>query len=110
MSMSMRLGPHVTLEQLLDKLESVYGLVDVGDSVMSKFYCAKQKDTEDVVSWGCQLEELISQAIELGEIQESEAHKKMMSRFVFGLKKNLKDRMDVEKHQYTEFDKLRTRA
>ena len=108
--MSMRLGPHVTLEQLLDKLESVYGLVDLGDSVMSKFYCAKQKDTEDVVSWGCRLEELISQAIELGEIQESEANKKLMSRFVFGLKKNLKDRMDVEKHQYTEFDKLRTRA
>ena len=71
--LAMRLGPKTTVRSLLQKLDSIYGTVDVRESVVAQFYSARQQQDETVSDWSCRLEDLLAKAIELGRLHPLEA-------------------------------------
>jgi len=103
----MRLGPLADLNELLHKLESVYGTVELKESLLAKFYSAHQKEDEDVSSWSCRLEDLLAHAINDGEVDFKKANNMLRTMFWTGLLPHLRD---VSGHKYdsiTDFDTLR---
>ena len=80
----MRMGSGASLGELLDKLEGIYGILEVGDSLMARFYNAKQKDGENVNEFGCRLEELLDRAKKSGEFEEKDPNKKLCHFFLEG--------------------------
>ena len=67
-----RLGPEVNLELLMQKLHSTYGLIDSKETVLKKFYSCVQQSKESVRGYSSRLEELFSQACDVGGLRRSE--------------------------------------
>ena len=103
----MRMGSDASLSELLDKLEGIYGILEVGDSLMAQFYNAKQKDGENVNEFGCRLEELLDRAKKSGEFEEKDPNKKLCHFFWKGLHQYLKDANGHKYDQINNFDILR---
>lgn len=66
----MRLGLEVKLDGILRKFASVYGVVESIRNLLDMFYSVKQKPYEDVTTWSCQLEAILSMASEKGIVNE----------------------------------------
>lgn len=47
----MRLGPEANLTQVIDKMDSVFGVVEEKESVMREFYNATQKEDDNITAW-----------------------------------------------------------
>lgn len=102
----MRLGPEADLEQILGKLEVVFGVVDVGETLLSEFYAAKQGKMEDVASWGCRIEDLLDKAKQQDLLDGRNTDKMLRERFWTGLHPELKQ---TSRHKYdtvADFDRL----
>jgi hypothetical protein len=102
---AMHMGPQATMEQLLEKLDSVFGTVISKEMLLAKFYSAQQGSEEDVAAWGCRVEDLLSKTeCQLGSIEKDE-----MSRSVFwnGLRQQLKDASGHLFDKCQDFDQLR---
>ncbi|KAH3774728.1 hypothetical protein DPMN_176119 [Dreissena polymorpha] len=76
------LKPTATTEEILKTLESNFGDIKSGESIMEEYYKAKQEKDEDISAWGIRLEELLQKAIDRGEIKEY--RKEKMFRRDFG--------------------------
>ena len=103
----MRLGTDATMDQILHKLDSIYGNVDKKEELMAEFYGARQREDEDITSWSCRLEDIIGKAQELGLVQHEDVEKMLHSMLWTGLRQELKD---VSSHKYDTvkgFDELR---
>lgn len=87
---AMRLGSEASLDELLNKLETIYGLSIQNDKLMEEFYSSKQRPGEDVISWANRLEDLLYKAKQRHMIQETESNSKLCSMFWSGLNKDLK--------------------
>ncbi len=61
-TIAMCLGPEADVKQLIAKLDSIFGSVDQGQSLLGKFYSARQDIGEDIATWACRLEYLLNQA------------------------------------------------
>ena len=72
----------VTLEEIIDKLESIYGNVRTGESVIEEFYSSNQTKEESVSAWGLRLESLVQSAIEKGHIKEDQRETMLKSLMV----------------------------
>lgn len=103
----MRLGPGVNIKDIMEKFESVYGVVDSKECLLSKFYSAKQGAEEDVTSWSCRLEDILSQAVEKGLVGASDTNEMLRSMFWTGLRQDLKDVSGYKFEAVKDFDKLR---
>ena len=57
---AMLVGEKATLEQILGKLEGIYGIVEPGENILSEFYAAYQGRDETVSTWGCRLESYLT--------------------------------------------------
>lgn len=102
----MRLGPEADLEQILSKLEVVYGVVDVGETLLAEFYAAKQGSVEDVATWGCRIEDLLDKAKQQNLLDTRDTRKMLRERFWTGLRADLKQ---TSRHKYDtveDFDRL----
>jgi hypothetical protein len=64
----MRLGPNASVEEILYKLDSVYGIVEEKETLLANFYSARQKENEDVSTWACRLEDLLGKTLIQGQI------------------------------------------
>ena len=60
------LGPKVTNQEIIDKLESVFGNVATGASIMQEFYTTAQNADESVTLWGIRIEQIVQRAVEKG--------------------------------------------
>ena len=47
---AMHLGIEASINQILEKLDSIYGIVDNKEELMAEFYSARQKEDEDITS------------------------------------------------------------
>ena len=104
---AMRLGPNVTIEALLEKLEGIYGDIKRKSSHLAKFFNAKQEPGEDVISWGCRLEELFYKVLETGQIDKADSDKLLCEQFYSNLTKELKDKSSHKFDTVKKFDDLR---
>ena len=103
----MRLGPDATVPDIIYKLESIFGKIDTKSSVLAEFFSAKQRDDEDVASWGCRLEDLMNRAIQLNEVKPSQANGMLRNMFYEGIQPNLQDTTGHIFDKIMDFDELR---
>jgi len=104
---AMRLDLDAPVEEILHKLDSVYGSIEKKEELLGEFYGARQKEDESVSAWSCRLESTLSKAIERGIVQRSEVDGMLHSMLWTGLRTSLKD---ISGHKYDtvrDFDGLR---
>lgn len=102
-----RLGPDATMEEVLAKMDSVYGVVEQGEMLLARFYSARQIDDEDVVSWSCRLEDTLARAKDKGHVASDQADKMLRTMFWSGLRQDLKDATGHLYERIEDFDQLR---
>lgn len=102
-----RLGLGVTIVQILDKFDSVYGEVDTKEHLLAKFYSATQGETEDVTKWSCRLEDILSNAVDRKIVEPDKVNEMLRNMFWQGLKPSLKDISGYLFDKIKDFDKLR---
>ena len=103
----MRLGTDASIEEILHKFDSVYGIVDDNENLLSQFYSASQKEHEDVSEWSCRLEDLLDRVIQKGEITPTNTDQMLRNMFWNGLSEKLKDITGHIFKECKDFDELR---
>lgn len=106
-SVLMRIGPDATICQILDKMESIFGTVERGETIMERFYSAKQEPNETTMSWSCRLEEIYRKAVIKGVARKEESNEKLRSKYWNGLHQWIKDITGYKFDQILDFDELR---
>ena len=106
-SVAMRMGPDATIFQILDKMESIFGTVERGETIMERFYSARQEHNETTMSWSCRLEEIYRKAVIKGVAKQEEANEKLRSKYWNGLHQWIKDITGYKFDSILEFDELR---
>lgn len=104
---AMHLGPKATVEEIISKLDSIYGEVGCKEDIMAEFYRSRQRDDESVTAWSCRLEDIIGKAVTKKLVFEREKNTMLKSMLWNGLKTSLKD---ISGHKYDtidNFDELR---
>ena len=106
---AMRLGADASIEDILDKFEGIYGMLEGGESILAQFYNARQGEKENVNDFGCRLEELLDQAHKSGEFTPTRdmKNKKLCHFFWKGLHQYLKDANGHKYDTIHDFDELR---
>jgi len=101
-----RLGPGVSIRQVMAKLESAYGNIESKESVLRKFYSVQQKDKETVETFASRLEELFDQAVKLNALRrsESEVLKQVLHT---GLRKDLRHLSIYHADKITDYDEFK---
>ena len=98
----------VTIEQILNKLEAVFGNVATGESVMQEFYTATQNQGETVTAWSLRLEDIVQKAVKKGHVRKEEKDKKLRDRFWNYLRnERLKNATRTKYEKLTNFEDLR---
>lgn len=103
----MRLGTEASIDEILQRFDSVYGIVDDNENLLSQFYSASQKENEDVSEWSCRLEDLLNKVIQNGEIVPTNTDQMLRNMFWNGLAENLKDITGHIFKECIDFDELR---
>ena len=85
-----RLGLDVSINDILCKLDGVYGVVENTEDLLKQFYSASQTLDESVSAWGCRLEDLLDRAIHQNPIYQSQ-YGMLKSIFWSGLLPQLKE-------------------
>lgn len=75
------LGTEASNEEILNRLEGVFGNVATGESVLQEFYTAAQKQDETVTAWGLRLEEMLQKAVMKGHIRKEETDSMLRNKF-----------------------------
>lgn len=91
-AMRLRVGPSVTLTELLAKFDSVYGTVQLKQTILADFYSARQREDEDTTQWSGRLEDLLAKAVEVGQVDKSQTSEMLRCMLWAGLRQDLKDR------------------
>jgi len=78
----MRMGRNVTLNQILQKFEHIFGSVCSQEKLLMDFYTAHQKSSENIAKWSCRLEDILSHH-QLAELSQRDSMLK--SKFFQGL-------------------------
>ena len=92
------LGEKVTLQQILEKLDGIYGIVYSGEAIMQQFYTESQKTGESAAVWACRIEDLLQRAVEKGHIAVSAKNDMLRNKFWTGL---VDDRLkNASRHKY----------
>jgi len=100
-----------TLENILSTMESNFGDVKSGQSIMEEFYQARQNKDEDITSWGIRIEEMIQRALEKGEIQENKKEEILRTKYWKYLRNSeLKNATRVFYENCLTFEELRKRV
>lgn len=68
---AMQLGPSASIGDLMEKLENVYGTLELRECILAQLYSSKQQSDESVIKWGCRLEDILAKAIDKGLVEQS---------------------------------------
>lgn len=90
-TVAMCLGPSAGIDELLSKLESIFGSVDRGQSLLANFYSARQEEAEEVSMWACRLEHLLNQASAHMAIPSTSKDDMLRTQLWSGCKSELRD-------------------
>ena len=104
---AMRLGINATVEEIVTKMDSIYGIIDNKEILLAQFYSARQQEDETVSNWSCRLEDLLNKAIQKGEVNNKDANQMLCTMFYNGLRPALKDIAGHKYDKLCDFDELR---
>ena len=103
----MHLGEEASAEEIIRKLERVYGVVESGATILQRFYNSRQEDNEGVAAYGCRLEDILSDAIDRGVVPKRQADEILMNKFWSGLREErVKNVVRHRIDQMRDFDSL----
>lgn len=75
------MGENASVNDILEKLEGLYGNVLTGEALLKQFYTASQQPEESVAAWGCRLESILSQALACGQVEKSAMDRMLRKKF-----------------------------
>lgn len=104
----MRLGPGATIDNIIQKMNSIYDTIDSCQRILGQFYSAQQEENENVSDWGCRLEQIINKAVMHGEVRHSQVENMLRQAFWDGLRSDLKDVSGYIYDKHLSFDELRS--
>jgi hypothetical protein len=82
----MHLGEDASLEDILHKLETVYGIVESGMTLLQQFYNAHQEVQESVAEYGCRLEDILGKAVRRGAVSKQQVGEMLRNKLWTGLR------------------------
>ena len=102
------LGVLASLDDIMDRLENVFGNVASGHSILKEFYTATQTETETSSAWGSRLEEIYQRAIDKGKAREEDKNSALIEQFWESLRsERLKNATRVKYESAENFEYLR---
>lgn len=101
-----RIGYGSSVEQVLDKLEKSYGIIETVEGIMKQFYTCEQRDNETVESYASRLEDLFEKAVELKGLRMSDVQI-LKQVFHSGLRKDLKQMSTYQCDKLKTFDEFK---
>ncbi|KAK3108457.1 hypothetical protein FSP39_008288 [Pinctada imbricata] len=104
---AMRLGPEAKVPALLEEMESIFGSIEKGESIMQEFYSASQRQSEDSMTWSCRVEEIYRKAIKRDVATKEDQNSKVRARYWNGLHQWLRDITAYKFDSIMDFDELR---
>ena len=104
-------GTTANIDEIMKKLERVFGNVASGESMMQEFYTATQGQTENAVAWGLRLEEIMKLAVDKGHVKAESTNKMLKNRFWKGLRsERLKNATRIHFFNTDEYQELLSRV
>lgn len=103
----MRLGTGIKVEDILQKFDSVYGVVETNKALLAKFYSAKQGQEENIQDWSCRLEDIWFRALQHHLVEQHDTDEMLRSMFWNGLRPEFKDVSGYIYDKVGDFDSLR---
>ena len=79
------LGDNAIVDDILHKLDGLYGSVTKGCVLLKRFFNAQQQETESVTDWGCRLESLLNQAKDKGSVDPKDMNTLLCTQLYEGL-------------------------
>ena len=70
--MTMRLGETASVKDILISLHTAFGNTETAESILKRFHGCSQKEGESVSCYASRVEELFSQAVELGALERKQ--------------------------------------
>ena len=102
------MGTSANIQDILDRLEGVFGNVASGESALQEFYMASQKQDESVAAWGLRLEEILQKAVQKGHVKVEDKNDMLRTKFWRSLRSDrLKNATRVHYESITKFEMLR---
>ena len=102
----LRLGYEASLTEILDRLDNAYSGYGNKETLLAKFYSAKQDD-EDIQTWSYKLEDILNRAVDKNIIDRTETPEMLRSMFWTGMKQELKDRYGYKFELIKDYEQLR---
>ena len=104
---AMHLGEHATLEDIMLKLERVYGTVESGTTLLQQFYNCRQDENESIGAYGCRLEDVLNKAITRGALASAQSDEMLRSKLWSGLNdERVRSATRYKLEQIHSFDEL----
>nr|KAG5689741.1 hypothetical protein BaRGS_009775 [Batillaria attramentaria] len=104
---TVRMGPDVTISDIIAKMDSIYGQINSEADVLAAFYGARQEATETVAEWGCRVESLLDE-VKQQRVQLQRPSDEMLRTVLWtGLRQDLKDVSSYHYDRARSFDELR---
>ena len=105
------MGPSAKPQDMVKRIESVFGNVASGEAVLQEFYTAQQDVAESVADWGLRLEEILQKAIDKGHVKEDSKNEMLRSKFWRSLHdQDLKNATKIYHETITTFEELRRKV
>lgn len=105
------IGPSAKADDIVKRLESVYGNVASGEAVLQEFYTVHQEENESVTDWGLRLEQILQRAKEKGHVNEERKDQMLRDKFWRSLyDQNLKNATKIYHQSLTNFEKLQQKV
>ncbi|CAG2199691.1 unnamed protein product [Mytilus edulis] len=107
-SLLLSLPEDASPQQILEKLEGVYGNVYTSEALLEKFYKETQQPSQSVADFGMTLESIIQPAVEKGDISFDTKNEMLRSKFWSGIRDPLlKNSSRYKFDTVKDFDQLR---
>ena len=104
------MGPKAKPEQMISRLESIFGNVASGEAVLQEFYTAEQRQDESTVDWGLRLENVLQRAIEKNHVT-GDKNEMLKSKFWRSLyNQDLKNATKMYKESIHDFEVFRKKV
>ena len=101
-----RMGTHAKVEDILRKFESTYGDIDTAETILKKLYACKQDQKETLVKYASRLEEIFSEAVEIGAVESSKEH--LLKNVLYnGMKQPLKQLVNYKYETVSDYDRFK---
>lgn len=106
-TMLVSLGEFASCDQILAKLDSLFGDVSTNGMIMQEFFNSNQKSDESVTSFGCRLEGLLQLAIQHGNLPPEDKNDLLRHKFWTSLSSDkLKSQTRHKYDSLTNYDDL----